>query len=264
MLSIDTHDPNRLIYTQGGWMSFVGLLCFAPAWLLMYGWLSGCVTFTDKNRVGFTFTIIAYNVFGAAFLVWGRRGLIFDMNARTIKRWYGLFFPLWSRIHDLEAFRNVLVREGKVKVWWYDNHNFVMDYLFNPYYRVYLIGPLTDELLVSKLRDEAEARRLAEEIGKFLNLGLVSERKCSQDAAPGPIQVPVARTARRHSGQRKQAVKTEEQATGSSLVDIREAMQLLGITENELQNLVARGDLRAYCVTGEVKFRRDDVLALNA
>mgnify|MGYP000073678730 CR=1 FL=1 len=47
------------------------------------------------------------------------------------------------------------------------------------------------------------------------------------------------------------------------LIDAREAMELLNIPENELQNLVARGDLRAFRSAGTMKFRRDDVNALK-
>ena len=50
----------------------------------------------------------------------------------------------------------------------------------------------------------------------------------------------------------------------ADLLDAREAMQILGITESELQNLVARGDLRAFRSAGTMKFRRDDVVAIKA
>ena len=48
------------------------------------------------------------------------------------------------------------------------------------------------------------------------------------------------------------------------LLDAREAMQILGINENELQTLVARGDLRAFRSAGTMKFRRDDVGSLKS
>ncbi|MFH0938834.1 MAG: helix-turn-helix domain-containing protein [Planctomycetota bacterium] len=48
------------------------------------------------------------------------------------------------------------------------------------------------------------------------------------------------------------------------LLDAREAMHLLGINENELQTLVARGDLRAFRSAGTMKFRRDDISALKS
>src|SRR5436309_10919474 len=48
------------------------------------------------------------------------------------------------------------------------------------------------------------------------------------------------------------------------LLDAREAMSLLGINENELQTLVARGDLRAFRSAGTMKFRRDDVVSLKS
>jgi len=48
------------------------------------------------------------------------------------------------------------------------------------------------------------------------------------------------------------------------LLDAREAMQMLGINENELQTLVARGDLRAFRAAGTMKFRRDDVMSIKA
>jgi hypothetical protein len=47
------------------------------------------------------------------------------------------------------------------------------------------------------------------------------------------------------------------------LIDAREAMNLLGIGENELQTYVARGDLRAFRSAGTMKFRREDVVALK-
>lgn len=47
------------------------------------------------------------------------------------------------------------------------------------------------------------------------------------------------------------------------LIDAREAMEMLSIPENELQNLVARGDLRAFRSAGTMKFRRDDVQSLK-
>jgi hypothetical protein len=47
------------------------------------------------------------------------------------------------------------------------------------------------------------------------------------------------------------------------LLDAREAMSLLGINENELQTLVARGDLRAFRSSGTLKFRRDDIVTIR-
>jgi len=49
----------------------------------------------------------------------------------------------------------------------------------------------------------------------------------------------------------------------SELLDAREAMQILGINEGDLQTLVARGDLRAFRSAGTMKFRRDDVSSLK-
>lgn len=47
------------------------------------------------------------------------------------------------------------------------------------------------------------------------------------------------------------------------LIDAREAMEMLGIGENDLQTLVARGDLRAFRSAGTMKFRREDVLGMK-
>src|SRR5476649_2011786 len=47
------------------------------------------------------------------------------------------------------------------------------------------------------------------------------------------------------------------------LLDAREAMQILGINENELQTLVAKGSLRAFRSAGTMKFRRDDVVGMK-
>src|SRR5258708_5092589 len=48
------------------------------------------------------------------------------------------------------------------------------------------------------------------------------------------------------------------------LLDQREAMSILGMNENDLLQVVARGDLRAFRSTGTLRFRRDDVLALKS
>ncbi|MBE7463978.1 MAG: helix-turn-helix domain-containing protein [Planctomycetes bacterium] len=47
------------------------------------------------------------------------------------------------------------------------------------------------------------------------------------------------------------------------LIDARAAMDMLGIDENKLQTLVARGDLRAFRSAGTMKFRREDVMGLK-
>ncbi|MGD0090432.1 MAG: helix-turn-helix domain-containing protein [Planctomycetota bacterium] len=48
------------------------------------------------------------------------------------------------------------------------------------------------------------------------------------------------------------------------LLDYTEAMRFLGISDNELQALVANGDLRAFLSAGQMKFRRDDVVSIKA
>lgn len=52
--------------------------------------------------------------------------------------------------------------------------------------------------------------------------------------------------------------------SNGDLLDAREAMSMLGINENDLQTLVARGDLRAFRSAGTMKFRRDDVMSLKS
>ena len=49
----------------------------------------------------------------------------------------------------------------------------------------------------------------------------------------------------------------------NELLSARDAMSLLGINENDLQALVARGDLRAFRSGGTMKFRREDVSSLK-
>ena len=51
--------------------------------------------------------------------------------------------------------------------------------------------------------------------------------------------------------------------TPFEFIDARETMELLNIEERELVAQVARGNLRAYRSSGEMKFRREDVLALQ-
>jgi len=55
----------------------------------------------------------------------------------------------------------------------------------------------------------------------------------------------------------------QEAMADNELLDAREAMQILGINENDLQTLVARGDLRAFRSAGTMKFRRDDISSLK-
>ena len=49
----------------------------------------------------------------------------------------------------------------------------------------------------------------------------------------------------------------------AELLSARDAMAALGINENDLQTLVARGDLRAFRSAGTMKFKREDVMSIK-
>ena len=167
MQRVNTGDPDKLVYREGGGcLSFFGLPFFAAGLFVIYAALAGQMTSKGGKPasmvLGAAFGLVFATV-GAVFL-FGRSGLVFDRNTKTVKRWYGLLFPMWSRSYDIKLFQEVNlgkeVRRSK-------NSTYTV-------YPVRLTGPKASPLDVSQPRNEQEARRLAEEIAKFINLDMVS------------------------------------------------------------------------------------------
>lgn len=170
MRRIDTHDPNQLAYQGGGGcLSLFGLPFFAAGVFVMFAALTGQMK-TKGGQPGGIETIIFGTVFGLIFasvgagFLFGRSGLVFDKGTKTVKRWYGLLFPMWARTYEVNSFNEVTiskeVRRSKKSTY--------------TVYPVRLTGRNVSQLDICEPRDEQEARRIGEEVAKFINVDMVS------------------------------------------------------------------------------------------
>lgn len=130
-----------------------------------------------------------------AVLLFGRSGIIFDKAARTVTRWYGLLFPMWTKVHELANFSDVSMGKETRK---HKNSAYIV-------FPVRLVTTEDDAFDISEPRDEQEARKLAEEIAKFLNFDIV-------DSTSGPY-------IRREKGTLDESLRDRLQRTGEA-VDI--------------------------------------------
>jgi len=170
MRRVNTGDPDKLAYKEGGGcVSFFGLPFFAAGLFVIYAALAGQMTGKGGQPAALGGQILCavfgliFATVGAAFL-FGRSGLLFDKNTKTVRRWYGLLFPMWSRSYDIKLFQEVSlskeVRRNK-------NSTYTV-------YPVRLAGAKASPLDICQPQDELQARKLAEEIAKFINCDMVS------------------------------------------------------------------------------------------
>lgn len=96
---------------------------------------------------------------GAAFM-FGRAGIILDLRRRRVTTWWGLLFPFKSTDHPLGSFTEISITHEIRKS---KNSTYSV-------YPVRLVGGTP--LLLREFRDRDSSRRLAEEVGKFLHLGV--------------------------------------------------------------------------------------------
>lgn len=82
-------------------------------------------------------------------------------------------------------------------------------------------------------------------------------RECKKAFEADPNKF-IAGAAGAGGAKKEGAAKKED-----DLIDAKDTMKLLGIGENDLLTLVARGDLRAIRTADAMKFRREDVVGLK-
>lgn len=172
-------DTNLLQYQEGngGCVALAGLpflVCgiFGAIPAVFGGLTSG----GNAAGLGTRFLVLCFSLIFGAFgsvLTLGQMGLVFDRNQRTLTRWFGLRGrPLWRQTHDTGLFHEVSISEEvqtSQSSEGTDAHSHS-----RTVYPVRLQGERTFD--VTRATDVAEARRLGEELAKFLNLGLVDAR----------------------------------------------------------------------------------------
>ena len=170
MKRVNTGNPDQLAYKEGGGcVSFFGLPFFVAGLFVIYAGLTGQMKSKGGAPAG-TGGMIFCAIFGLIFasvgatFLFGRGGFVFDRATKTVKRWYGLLFPMWSRNYDISLFREVTLSQEVRRT---KNSTYTV-------YPVRLVGPNANPLDISEPRDEQEARRLAEEIAKFINCDMVN------------------------------------------------------------------------------------------
>jgi hypothetical protein len=169
MRRIETRDPNQLAYRSGGGCaSLFGLPFFAFglffALMALFGGISSKSGSAEMGGrlIGSLFGLLFAGV-GSAFL-FGRSGLVFDKSRRTVTRWYGLLVPMWSNVQESAAFRDVsITQETRTRRSKHGTRTYTV-------FPVRLTGG--GKFDIAEPKDAAEARRIAEEIAKFLNLGV--------------------------------------------------------------------------------------------
>lgn len=169
MKRIGMSDPNFLSYRDGGGcVMLFGAPFFTVGWLVIFLAFSG----TLKGKNGQPAPLIFGILFGGVFalvgtvLCFGRSGFDFDKRAGLVKEWWGLLFiPLFSKQHALNTFNEVRIRRAVRK-----NKN-------SSYY-VYEVmlchgGNAEKGVKIHAPTEMHDARKLAEEIAKFVELPLL-------------------------------------------------------------------------------------------
>ncbi len=176
MRRVNTSSAEELAYKDGGGcMALFGLPFFCMGCLFAFLGATGQM----KSKGGAAVTgaaAIVPVIFGLVFacvgavFLFGARALAFNRTRRTIRRWYGLLIPMWSKDHEWDGFDEVgITRETRRN----KNNTYTV-------YPVRLIARGGKNLDITEPREEHEARQLAEEIAKFMNLGMA-------DASSGSV-----------------------------------------------------------------------------
>jgi len=158
-------DPTLLSYRDGGGCVILfGMPFFIVGCLVLFLTFSG----TLKGKNGQPAPIIFGILFGGVFtlvgsiLAFGRSGFDFDKRAGTIRDWSGLLFPMFTKIHAINAYNEVRIKREVRK-----NKNSTY-YV----YEVSLCHNGDNPLKISAPTDMHDSRKLAEEIAKFVEMPL--------------------------------------------------------------------------------------------
>ena len=195
MQSVDSGDPERLVYRSGGgWLALLGLPFLAGGLAVMFGALG-----SGGEAFEWLFAVLFGGIFvlvGGAFVL-GRAGTILDRRSGLATRWWGLLVPMRSKQFPLADFTAVRisreVRRSK-------NSTYTV-------YPVRLAGD-GDAVKIGERRLPDKARELGEEVAKFLGLSLA-------DSSLGTEVV-------REAGHLDESLREQAQRTGQAL-DVPEA-----------------------------------------
>lgn len=192
MKRIETHDPDVMEWRGGG-----GCLALFGLPFLLAGLFIMSVPFTAVEMKG-NMPKWMMVPFGAVFatigaaLVFGRRGVIVDRRRKEVRTWWGLLVALGGTERQLEEFTGVrLTREVRRS----DKSSYTV-------YPVRLGGG-GKPVSLGEPRDATAARKLGEELAKFVGLPL-------EDATSGSV-------VRREAGHLDESVRDRARRTGRKL-----------------------------------------------
>ncbi len=157
-------DPDRYVVKKGGGcLMLFGLPFFAAGVAVIVLGVLGKMT-SESGEPPPLFVIIPFGLLFAAAgagLMFGRAGIVIDKRSGTVTKWWGLLVPFKSKSFPIEKVKAVTitseVRRSK-------NSTYTV-------YPVRLTGP-AKPLDVEEPRDSDRARGRAEELAKFLDLGV--------------------------------------------------------------------------------------------
>ncbi len=157
-------DPDRYAVKRGGGcLMLFGLPFFAAGVAVIVLGVLGKMTSESGGPPPLVFIIPFGLIFASvgAALMFGRAGIVIDKRSGTVTKWWGLLVPFKSTTFPIDKVKAVTitseVRRSK-------NSTYTV-------YPVRLIGP-AKPLNVEEPRDSDKARRRAEELAKFLDLGV--------------------------------------------------------------------------------------------
>lgn len=177
MKRIGMSDPNYLSYRDGGGcVTLFGLPFLIAGLAVLFLSFSG----TLKGKNGQPAPLIFGILFGGVFtlvgsiLSLGRSGYDFDRRLKTVREWSGLLFPMFTRLHAINSYNEVRISREVRKS---KNSTYYV-------YEVSLRHNGENALKLTAPTDMHEARRLGEEIAKFVELPLVDA--CADEVVRRP------------------------------------------------------------------------------
>lgn len=158
-------DNSKLKYTSGGGcLALFGL----PFLLAGLGIIASGLAGHLKMEGGGQASIFFYLPFGGIFalvgsgLVFGRSGTTLDSRRRIFFTWWGMLFPFSKSEHHFDDFDQIKISQKIVR----------SDKSTRITYPVDAIGPGDKQVTIHTLSAALEARRIAEQVAKLMNLGV--------------------------------------------------------------------------------------------
>ena len=164
---------SKLKFTSGGgFFSLFGLPFLLAGLGVIFAGLSGKLTMEGGGPASPFFYLPFGGVFATvgACLVFGRAGTTLDADRRVLSTWWGLMFPFKKTDYDWDDFDWVRVTKKVVR----------SDKSTRITYPVELTGPKAEDVTVETLSGALEGRRVAEQVAKFMNLGLRDQSRGSE------------------------------------------------------------------------------------